>query len=128
LKKRLPRNSNPLPATSNQNTYAYGSPGTPPSGSYASPQVGVSGSQPVIPPKKSKPLLLYGIISGVALLFLVATLIVGGILIRSLNAQAQTIPTENQNAVAAVSTQGPGENNPEGKKQSIDIVFTYVNR
>jgi hypothetical protein len=51
-------------------------------------------------------------------------LIVGGILIRSLNAQEQTMPTETQNAVAAVSTQGPGENNPEGKKQSIDIVFT----
>jgi len=127
LKKRLPRNSNPLPATSNQNTYTYGSPGASSSGPYASSHPGVSGSQPVIPPKKSKPLLLYGIISGVALLFLVATLIVGGILIRSLNAQAQTIPTENQNAVAAVSTQGPGENNQEGKKQSIDIVFTYVN-
>lgn len=100
--------SQPNPVPQPQNVYAS----TTSSGPYSAPHPGISGSQPIIPPKKNKPILLFGVIGGVALLFLVGIIVVGGLVLSRLNSQGEGIPTETQNALVAVSTEVIDQNSP----------------
>lgn len=97
---------NPFPPAAHpHNAFEYTS--SAPSGPYSAPIPGISGSQPLVPPKNRKPLLLYGAIGGVILLFLIGVVVVGGIILSNLGSKTNADATQAQNQVADLSTKPP---------------------